>query len=157
MAEYVPRCLGGDSLDVGKEELAFQQVADAIAAFERTPQFSRFNSKFDFYLQGKAKFTTQELEGMSVFIRADKGNCAACQTMAANSNQPSLFTDFTYDNIGVSRHPNRHFFAADFVDNALMQTKDDMGLRVNLESLVYAISLTQHRICTMVFSHSNTS
>jgi cytochrome c peroxidase len=120
---------GGDSLDVGKEEQAFQRVADALAAFERTPQFSPFNSKFDFYLQGKAKFTTQELEGMSVFIRADKGNCAACHTMAASSNQPSLFTDFTYDNIGVPRHPNRQFFAADFVDNALMQTKGDTGLR----------------------------
>jgi len=120
---------GGDSLDVGKEEQAFQRVADALAAFERTPQFSPFSSKFDFYLQGKAKFTTQELEGMSVFIRADKGNCAACHTMAASSNQPSLFTDFTYDNFGVPRHPNRQFFAADFVDNALMQTKDDTGLR----------------------------
>ena len=60
---------GGDSLDVGKEELAFQQVADAIAAFERTPQFSPFNSKFDFYLQGKAKFTTQELEGKKLMIK----------------------------------------------------------------------------------------
>jgi cytochrome c peroxidase len=120
---------GGDALDVGKEEQAFQQLTTAIAAFERTPQFSPFSSKFDFYLQGKAKFTTQELEGMSAFIRADKGNCAACHVIATSSSQPSLFTDFTYDNIGVPRHPNRQFFAADFVDDGLMKTKEDAGLR----------------------------
>lgn len=121
---------GGDALDIGKEQQAFQQLITAIAAFERTPQFSPFSSKFDFYLQGKAKLTTQELEGMSAFIRADKGNCAACHVMAASSSQPSLFTDFTYDNIGVPRHPNRQFFAADFVDEGLMTTQNgDVALR----------------------------
>jgi cytochrome c peroxidase len=120
---------GGDALDVGKEEQAFQQMAQAIAAFERTPEFSPFSSKFDFYLQGKAKFTAQETEGMSLFIRADKGNCAACHIMASSSSQPSLFTDFTYDNIGVPRHPDRQFFAADFVDDALMTTVSDSALR----------------------------
>ncbi len=121
---------GGDALDAGKEEQAFRQVADALAAFQRTPQFSPFSSKFDFYLQGKAQFTTQELEGMSTFIRADKGNCAACHVMAASSSQPSLFTDFTYDNIGVPRHPDTHFFATDFVDEGLAKTQEgDASLR----------------------------
>ncbi len=115
---------GGDALDVGKEEQAFQQMADALAAFQRTPQFSPFSSKFDFYLQGKTKFSAQELEGMSTFIRADKGNCAACHVMAASSNKPSLFTDFTYDNIGVPRHADTQFFAADFVDEGLATTKE---------------------------------
>lgn len=120
---------GSNALDVGQETQAFDNMAKAIAAFERTPQFSPFSSKFDFYLQGKAKFTTQEMEGMSLFIRADKGNCAACHVMASSSSQPSLFTDFSYDNIGVPRHPDRQFFAADFVDEALMTTVNDPALR----------------------------
>ncbi len=120
---------GGASLDMGQESQAFDNVAKAIAAFERTPEFSPFSSKFDLYLQGKAQFTAQETEGMSLFIRADKGNCAACHVMAGTSSQPTLFTDFTYDNIGVPRNPDRRFFAADFVDDALMTTVSDPALR----------------------------
>jgi cytochrome c peroxidase len=120
---------GVDALAPGKEEQAFDNMAKAIAAFERTPAFSPFTSKFDYYLQGKARFSAQETEGMSLFIRADKGNCAACHVMSAVSSQPSLFTDFTYDNIGVPRNPDRKFFAADFVDDALMTTVSDSALR----------------------------
>ncbi len=121
---------GGDALDVGKEDQAFTQLAQAIATFERTPEFSPFSSKFDFYIQGKAQFTTQEIEGMSLFIRADKGNCAACHPVTRSvDGTPPLFTDFSYDNVGVSRHTNTQFFATDFVDEGLAQTVNDPNLR----------------------------
>ena len=121
---------GGDALDVGKEDQAFTQLAQAIATFERTPEFSPFSSKFDFYIQGKVQFTTQEIEGMSLFIRADKGNCAACHPVTRSvDGTPPLFTDFSYDNVGVSRHPNTQFFATDFVDEGLAQTTNNPNLR----------------------------
>jgi cytochrome c peroxidase len=101
---------GGDALDVGKEDQAFTQLAQAIATFERTPEFSPFSSKFDFYIQGKAQFTTQEIEGMSLFIRADKGNCAACHPVTRSvDGTPPLFTDFSYDNVGC-RATRTHSF-----------------------------------------------
>lgn len=121
---------GSDALDIGKEDQAFGQMAQAIAAFERTPVFSPFSSKFDLYLQGKAQFTILELQGMSLFIRADKGNCAACHPVTASADgTPALFTDFSYDNIGVPRHPNRQFFTENFVDEGLAKTTNDPTLR----------------------------
>lgn len=114
---------GADALDPGREDEAFARVASAIAAFERTPAFAPFNSRFDDYSAGRGSLTTQELEGMAVFVRADKGNCAACHSIARGPRgEPPLFTDFTYDNLGVPRNPDTTFFAADFVDDGLATT-----------------------------------
>lgn len=114
---------GADALDPGQEELAFDRVAAAIAAFERTPAFAPFSSRFDDYIAGRGALSAQELEGMAVFVRPDKGNCAACHTIARGPNgEPPLFTDFTYDNLGVPRSPDAAFFAADFVDEGLAAT-----------------------------------
>ena len=43
-----------------------------------------------------------ELKGLALFNAADKGNCAACHPTANyDTNMPPLFTDFTYDNLGM--------------------------------------------------------
>ena len=47
----------------------------------------------------------QESRGLALFNRADKGNCAACHPSGRRSDgAPPLFTDFSYDNIGVPRN-----------------------------------------------------
>jgi len=89
----------------------YTRLTQAIAAFEKGPAFNRFTSKFDFYLAGQAQLTDQESLGFAVFQDETKGNCAACHlsapTIAADGNPfPPLFTDFTYDNIGVPRNVN---------------------------------------------------
>lgn len=113
------------------ENQVLTQLTQAIAAFERTPEVSPFTSKFDYYLQGKAQLSAPELRGLSLFVRADKGNCAACHVMNRGANgQAPMFTDFTYDNLGVPRHPDRTKFAADFVDDGLAKTLRDKGLTV---------------------------
>ena len=71
-------------------------IGRAIAAYERSSEVSMFTSKYDYWLQGKARFTGQEMRGMALF--RGKGNCAACHV------EP-LFTDFTYDNLGVPKNP----------------------------------------------------
>lgn len=120
---------GTDSLDPGKEQQAFTQLTLAIAAFERTSEVSPFSAKFDYYLQGKAQLSAQELRGLSLFARADKGNCAACHVMNRGPNgEGPMFTDFTYDNLGVPRHPDRSKFSADFVDDGLAKTLRDKNL-----------------------------
>ena len=43
---------------------------------------------------------------MAMFVRADKGNCAACHVITRSANgEPPVFTDFSYDNLGVPRNP----------------------------------------------------
>ena len=86
--------------------LAFEKVGEAIAAFEKTPPLQAFSSKYDQFIQGKAKLTPPELNGMKLFMDANKGNCASCHTMNPNSANPkdSLFTDFAYYATGIPRN-----------------------------------------------------
>jgi cytochrome c peroxidase len=129
-ADYAPlfgKVYGKRALD--HTEQAYDRIADAIAAFERTPVFKPFTSKYDGYLAGKARFTRQEKRGRKLFEDPDKGNCAACHPdRPAEDGTPPLFTDFTYDNLGVPKNPANPFYALppelnpdgfDFVDKGL--------------------------------------
>lgn len=89
----------------------FQAAAQAISAYEQSAVFNKFNSKFDYVLAGWTRFTPLEAKGLELFNREDKGNCAACHVSDATvaedgSIEPPLFTDFSYDNIGLPRNVN---------------------------------------------------
>lgn len=88
------------------DETAFNAIAESIAAFQRTNPFAPFDSKFDRVLNGKAKFTATEKRGLDLFVAEDKGNCAACHPVpeAGSPKADRLFTDFTYDNLGVPKN-----------------------------------------------------
>jgi cytochrome c peroxidase len=108
---------------------AYQKISEAIAAFERTAAFAPFTSKFDYYVKGQATLTAQELRGRELFDSPTKGNCAACHPSTPPDNAAgALFTDFTYDNLGVPRNPDNRFYAlgvsfnpagVDFIDQGL--------------------------------------
>jgi cytochrome c peroxidase len=87
---------------------AVQAIAASIAAFEQSPALAPFTSKFDAVLRGTARFTPAEGRGQSLFTIAQKGNCAACHTLNADSRDPrdSLFTDFGFHALGVPRNPD---------------------------------------------------
>ena len=116
---------------------AFNKIADALAAFERTAIFKPFSSKYDYYLAGKVQLTVQEKRGLKLFEDPDKGNCAACHpNRPMEDGTPPLFTDFTYDNLGVPRNPSNPFYVAArqhnpdskrFVDLGLGQAVGDSG------------------------------
>lgn len=85
----------------------YRKMAEAIAEFEKSPVFSKFNSKFDFVMAGATRFTDLEAQGLKLFN--GKAGCSACHvsepTLDKDGRQvPALFTDFTYDNIGVPRN-----------------------------------------------------
>jgi cytochrome c peroxidase len=89
---------GVDSLN--NVDSAYNLIAKAIAAFERSSQVNRFTSKYDYYLKGKVKLSAEEKRGLDLFN--GKGNCSACHpSVSADGKSPPLFTDFTYDNLGV--------------------------------------------------------
>ena len=91
---------------------AYDYFGLAIAAYEIGSEVSSFTSKFDAFLAGTAKLTAAELAGYDLF--RGKANCNTCHldgrsnTQAAQevdtgmaTNVAPLFTDFTYNNIGL--------------------------------------------------------
>jgi cytochrome c peroxidase len=107
---------------------AYGQIAEAIAAYEKSAEVNRFTSKFDAVMAGKATFTAAEQRGLELFDDPEKGNCAACHVSTGSGSTPALFTDFTYDNLGVPRNPDNPFLklpaalnpdGADFIDLGL--------------------------------------
>jgi cytochrome c peroxidase len=89
-------------------ETALDDMGLALAAYEtEDPSFHPFSSKYDYWLLGQADLTTQEKAGLDLFNDPTKGNCTACHPSQAQgySSHP-LFTDFTFDNIGVPRNWN---------------------------------------------------
>jgi cytochrome c peroxidase len=91
----------------GDVETAFTAMTDALARFETfDPRFKAFTSKYDEVLRGKATFTDAEARGFALFNDENKGNCAACHPSGRDeSGGLPLFTDRTYDNLGVPRNP----------------------------------------------------
>ena len=135
-------------------EMAYDEVALSIAAFERSPLFAQFSSKYDAYLaacinaggdmngcaQGVGKtarktmkryFSKEERRGMDLFMGENDNDgqltggegamCSACHvaewTAAADyalpvqvpdwapeGMVPPVFTDFTFDNLGVPQN-----------------------------------------------------
>jgi cytochrome c peroxidase len=83
----------------------FARATLAIAAFEKeAPEFHPFDSKYDAFLAGKTNLTEQELRGFALFNDPRKGNCAGCHPSTRANGQTPLFTDFTYDNLGIPRN-----------------------------------------------------
>jgi cytochrome c peroxidase len=84
-------------------------MGQAIAAYETeaTGEFQPFSSKYDAWLQGNAQLTANEAAGLALFNNPGKGNCTACHpSQRQGYSEHALFTDFTYDNIGVPRNWN---------------------------------------------------
>jgi cytochrome c peroxidase len=90
---------------------AYDFIAEAIAAFERTDELNKFSSKYDYYLAGHDVLTEQELRGLSLFEDENKGKCALCHiSQPGPDGSPPLLTDFTYDNLGVPKNPENPFY-----------------------------------------------
>ena len=88
-----------------KADLAFDRIAMAIAAFESSAEVNPFSSRFDAWQAGKGKLTRQEQLGLKLFN--EKGKCANCHL---SKGKRPLFTDFTYDNLGIPRNPDNPFY-----------------------------------------------
>lgn len=98
--------LYGDAV-LNDPQTALARMGSALAAFEtEEPSFNPFSSKFDAVLRGQAQLTAQELRGMGLFNNATKGNCSACHpSTSADGSKPPMFTDYSYDNLGIPRNP----------------------------------------------------
>jgi cytochrome c peroxidase len=86
---------------------AFGRMTFALQQFQKEdPGFHPFDSRYDQFLAGKVQLDAAELRGLALFNDPAKGNCAACHTSARGADgAPPLFTDFSFDNLGVPRNP----------------------------------------------------
>jgi len=103
-------------------ETAYDKIADAIAAFERSDEMNPFNSKFDCYLQNATQFPLSTLEQAGLDVFDNTGKCSACHTLDPDPvSGKVLFTNFQYFNIGVPSNPNNpaNIANANFIDVGL--------------------------------------
>jgi cytochrome c peroxidase len=86
---------------------AYTRMTLALAQYQKEDhEFHAFTSRYDAFLDGRLKLSDQEMRGLALFNSPAKGNCAACHPSARGSDgSHPLFTDFTYDNLGVPRNP----------------------------------------------------
>jgi len=126
-APYAPDFLaafGPTSLD--NTSVAFDHIAAAIGAYERSDEVNPFTSKHDYAMKlvGPPRmntFTMQEREGMMLFNGAAK--CWVCHTtptggsmlmgdaMAFVPDQLVLFSDYRYSNLGIPKNPDNPFYS----------------------------------------------
>lgn len=96
---------GAGSLD--DVDVAYDYIGQAIAAYERSCEVQRFNSRFD-----QGRLTDRERNGMALF----QNNCAKCHAMEDVTGKGPLFTKYTYENIGIPVNP---LLAANGIDLGL--------------------------------------
>ena len=109
----------------------YDNIGRSIAAYERTSEVSSFTSRFDgFWTKAKKKgmvvtkismanwekykslgLNNDQLRGLAVFNT--KGTCSSCHTLTEGSAGYPLFTDFSYDNIGIPKNPKNPATIAD--------------------------------------------
>jgi cytochrome c peroxidase len=88
---------------------AYDAVGLSVAAYEASPEVNAFTSKYDYYLKGMVDLTKEEKKGLNLFT--SKGKCANCHVLDPGPNgEPPLFTDFTYDNLGLPRNPDNPWY-----------------------------------------------
>jgi cytochrome c peroxidase len=95
----------GTTIPLTPEERAlvkqdYDRVGYAVAAFEESPTVNQFSSKYDASLRHEAVLTDDERRGLVLF--EGKAGCAGCHP---SNGANALFTDYTYDNIGVPANP----------------------------------------------------
>ena len=114
---------GADICDPANVDKAYNDIALSIAAYEASPEVNAFSSKYDLSLKGMAKLTKEERKGFALF--QGKGQCKSCHI---SNGKEALFTDFTYDNLGVPANPENPFYYADLAFNPLGYDWIDLGL-----------------------------
>jgi len=106
---------------------AYDEFGQAIAAYEKSSSVSPFTSKFDAYLADPITnpLNEQELRGYDLF--RGKAQCNTCHSdgrsnmatgndTGAATNVAPLFTDFTYNNIGLPRNVTLPWYSEDTPD-----------------------------------------
>jgi cytochrome c peroxidase len=128
--------------DRAKSNTNYDNIALSIAAFEGSPESNAFTSKYDWAFTGATKLSKEEQRGYSLF--RGKGMCHRCHP---GNGQQALFTDFTFDNLGLPSNPENPALLVDpdFVDPGLGGFLESLGY----EEEIYLAEWGKHKVPTL--------
>lgn len=106
------------------ENKVYEAMSKAIATFERSDEFSPFDSKYDRYLKGEYDLTALEDLGKAIFFSNNNNSCAKCHVLKGEDMQWETFTNYEYHNIGVPiNHELRAKNGIKDIDEGLLSNK----------------------------------
>jgi cytochrome c peroxidase len=90
----------------GNPRMAVAEALFAVARFEfEDVSFHPYSSKFDDWLEGRARLTPAELRGYLLFNDPEKANCGGCHLDQPRADGlPPLLTDGQFEALGVPRN-----------------------------------------------------
>ena len=86
--------------------LLVSEAMFAVARYQvEEPSFHPYSSKYDDWLEGRARLTRAELHGLQLFNDPKKANCAGCHLSKPSADGlPPMFTDYEYEALAVPRN-----------------------------------------------------
>ena len=99
------KALFGDRV-FARPKLLISEAMSAVSRYQiEDSSFHAFTSKYDYWLEGRARMTQAELHGMRLFNDPNKANCAGCHlSQVSPDGLPPVFTDTQYEALGVPRN-----------------------------------------------------
>ncbi len=87
-------------------QMLVSEAMFAVARYEiEEPDFHPYTSKYDYWLEGKARLSESEMRGYLLFNDPAKANCGGCHLSQPSADGlPPLFTDFQYEALGAPRN-----------------------------------------------------
>jgi cytochrome c peroxidase len=107
-ADQFTSAWGASICDPANVSAAYDAIGLSVAAYEASSEVNAFSSKFDQSRQGPVTLTKEEQRGFALFM--GRGKCARCHL--ASGREP-LFTDYTFDNLGIPKNPENPATIAD--------------------------------------------
>ncbi len=129
--------------DRAASNTAYDYIALSIAAYEDSDEVNAFSSKYDLSLGRRAvKLTRLEQKGLELF-----NGKAMCNLCHVSDGRQALFTDYTFDNLGIPRNPANPVYLTnpDFVDPGLGGFLKNAGY----EEAVYMAEWGKHKVPTL--------
>lgn len=88
-------------------KMLLSEALFAVARYQvEEISFHPYTSKYDAWLEGKARLSRAEMRGYVLYNDPAKGDCAACHLdQPSPDGQPPLFTDHQFEALGLPRNP----------------------------------------------------
>ena len=132
---------GESACDPANVDMAYEQVGLSIATYEASAEVNAYTSKYDYSFDGMAKLSKEEQKGFALF--QGKGKCKLCHL----AGKDALFTDFTFDNLGIPKNPENPVYNVDptFVDPGL----GGFLMSAGYDEDVYKAEWGKHKVPTL--------